>query len=159
MKRFCIIVLSVLLLYTGVAWALGKCLSHTWDLGHTHELQGEVHTFEHALEHPSSHPATHAGPEAKFDCPHFHNRMELTLPTRARTQLSPLSERAFLQESPGYRLVAQDSPDLRLCRRLIFGESAGLPYHSNLNTLPPSFRFSNLKHLPRLPVSARAALP
>ncbi len=131
MQRFCIIVLSVLLVYTGTTWALGKCLGHAWDLGHTHELQGEVHTFEHAFQHPSSHPATHVGPEAKFDCPHLHNGMELTLPTRARTQLSPLSERAFLPESPAYRLVAQDSPDLRLWRRLNLGESAGL-HHSNL---------------------------
>jgi len=127
MKRVCIIVLSVLLVYAGTPWALGKCLTHTWDLGHAHELKGEAHAFEH----PSSHPTTHVGPEAKFDCPHLHNGMELTLPTRARTQLSPLSERAFLQESPAYRLVAQDSPDLRLWRRLNLGESAGL-HHSNL---------------------------
>ncbi len=127
MKRFCIIVLSVLLAYAGTAWALGKCLGHTRDIGYAHEPSRVAHAFEH----PSSQPATHADPEAKFDCPHLHNGMELTLPTRARTQLSPLSERAFLQESPAYRLVAQDSPDLRLCRRLILGESAGL-HHSNL---------------------------
>ncbi len=131
MKRVCIIVLSVLLAYAGTAWALGKCLGHTWDLGHTHEIKGQVHAFEPALEHPSSHPATHVRPEAKIDCPHLHNGMELTLPTRARTQLSSLSERAFLQESPADRLVAQDSPDLKLWRRLIFGESAGV-HHSNL---------------------------
>lgn len=127
MKRVCIIVLSVLLACAGTAWALGKCLGHTRDFGDAHE-PGIV---AHAFEHPSSHPATHAGPEAKFDCPHLRNGMELTLPTRARTQLSPLSERAFLQESPAYRLVAQDSPDLRLWHRLIFGESAGL-HHSNI---------------------------
>ncbi len=127
MKRVCIIVLSVLLAYAGTAWALGKCLGHTWDFGYAHELGRVAHDFEH----PSSHPATHVGPEAKFDCPHLHNGMELTLPTRARTQLSPLNERAFLQESPAYRLVAQDSPDLRLWHRLILGESAGL-HHNNL---------------------------
>jgi len=125
MKRVCIIVLSVLLAYAGTAWALGKCLGHTQDFGYAHEPSSVALAFEHH----SSHPATHAGPEAKFDCPHLHNGMELTLLTRARTQLSPLSERAYLQESPGYRLVAQDTPDLRLCRRLIFGESAGL-HHS-----------------------------
>ncbi len=128
MKRVCIIVLSVLLAYAGTAWALGKCLGHTQDFGYAHEPSRVAHAFEHH----SSHPATHAGPEAKFDCPHLPNGMELTLPTRARTQLSPFSERAFLQQSPAYRLVAQDSPDLRLWRGLIFGESAGLPYHSNL---------------------------
>lgn len=128
MKRFCIIVLSVLLAYAGTAWALGKCLGHTWDFDYAHEPSRVAHAFAH----PSPHPATHVGPEAKFDCPHLHNGMELTLPTRARTQLSPLSERAFLQESPAYRLVAQDSPDHKLWRRLILGESAGLPYHSNL---------------------------
>ena len=127
MKRVCIIVLSVLLAHAGTAWALGKCLGHTRDFGYAHEPSRVAHAFEHH----SSHPATHAGPEAKFDCPHLRNRMELTLPTRARTQLSPLSERAFLQESPGYRLVAQDSPDLRSCRKHISGESAGL-HHSNL---------------------------
>ncbi len=127
MKRRCIIVLSVLLVYAGTALALGKCLGHTWDFGYAHE-PGIV---AHAFEYPSSHPATHAGPEAKIDCPHLHNGMELTLPTRARTQLSPLSERAFLQESPAYRLGAQDLPDLRLWRRLNLGESAGL-HHSNL---------------------------
>ncbi len=127
MKRVCIIVLSVLLACAGTAWALDKCLGHTWDFGYAHEPSRVAHAFEHH----SSHPATHVGPEAKFDCPHLHNGMELTLPTRARTQLSPLGERAFLQESPGYRLVAQDSPDLRLCRRHISGESAGL-HHSNL---------------------------
>jgi len=128
MKRLGIITLAVLLAYAGVAWALGQCLGHTWDFGYGHEPSRVAHAFEH----PSSHPATHVGPEAKFDCPHLHNGMELALPTRARTQLSPLSERAFLQESPAYRLVAQDSPDLRLWRKLIFGESAGLLYHSNL---------------------------
>jgi len=128
MKRVCIIVLSVLLAYAGTAWALGKCLGHTWDFGYAHD-PGII--VAHAFAHPSSHPATHMGPEAKIDCPHLHNGMELTLPTRARTQLSPLSERAFLQESPAYRLVAQDSPDLKLWSRLLFGESAGL-HHCNL---------------------------
>ncbi len=128
MKRVCIIVLSILLVYAGTAWTLGKCLGHTWDLGHTDELKGEVHAFDHT----SFHSATHNGPEANFECLHSYYRLELTLPTRARTQLSPLSERAFLQESPAYRLVAQDSPDLRLWGRPIFGASPALPYHSNL---------------------------
>ncbi len=131
MKRVCIIALSVLLVYAGIAWALGKCLGHTWDLGHTHELQGEVHTFEYALEHPSSHPATHADPVAKFDCPHLHNGMELTLPTRTRIQLSPLSERAFLQGAPVDASIGQDSPNFR-SSGLIFGGSSAFPYHSYL---------------------------
>ncbi len=127
MKRLGIITLAVLLAYAGTAWVLDKCLGHTWDFGYAHD-PGII--VAHAFAHPSSHPATHMGPEAKIDCPHLHNGMDLTLPTRARTQLSPLSERAFLPESPAYRLVAQDSPNLRLCRRHISGESAGL-HHSN----------------------------
>ncbi len=128
MKRFCIIILSVLLLYAGVAWALGKCLGHTWDFGHAHEpSRGAL-----AFEHPSSQPATHNGPDAKFECLHSYNGVELTLPNRARTQLLRLSERGFLQEVPAHISTGSDSRGLRLQRTLIFGASSVFPYHTNL---------------------------
>ncbi len=128
MKRVCIIILSVLLVYAGAAWSLGKCPEHTGDMGHNHEIKGKVHAFDNT----SFHPATHNGPETKFECLHSYYGVELTLPARAGTQLLRLSETVFLLGAPAETSIGQDSPILRLQAGLILGVSPPFPYHSNL---------------------------
>lgn len=132
MKRFGIIVLSILVLYAGVAWALEKC----WDReGHGDHLASETHHDSHSsLRH--SHPSDDSSP--LIHCFSLANRVGPATKT-VTTRLSPPIEgvslfglHSILAVSIG---LSGPIPLVSLIRNLTFSFHAGIPHHLYLSVL------------------------
>jgi len=124
MKRLGIIILSILVLYAGVAWALEKC----WDReGHADHLASETHHDSHfSLGHP--HPWDDSF--ALIHCFSFANGVGPATKT-AVTNLDRRIEGVSLKTS--HSILSAASMELSRVRLLIFlRRIPTLSFHSDL---------------------------
>src|SRR3972149_5648101 len=132
MKRLGTIVLSILVLYAGVAWALEKCWARE---GHADYVASETHHDSHSsLRH--SHPSGDSF--SLIHCCSFANGVGPATKT-AVTRLRRPSEEISLDR---YRSVLPVSVGLSgsglvisLRRNLTFSFHAGIPHHLFLSVL------------------------
>lgn len=132
MKRLGVIILSILILYAGVAWALEKCWHPE---GHADHLSSENHQDSYSsLRH--SHPSDDSAP--LIHCLFIHNRVGPATKTATTTLSRPIEavslfgSHATLAVSMG--LSAQIPPG-SLSRNLTFSFLAGIPHHLYLSVL------------------------
>jgi hypothetical protein len=132
MKRLGIIVLSILVLYAGVAWALEKCLDRE---GHADHLASETHHDSHSsLRH--SHLSDDSFP--LIHCFSLANRVGPATKTATTRLLRPIEgvslfhSHSILPVSMG---LSGPIPLLSLSRNLTFSFHAGIPHHLYLSVL------------------------
>ncbi|GEM_PF-1844992 len=132
MKRFGIIVLSILVLYAGVAWALEKC----WGIeGHADHVASEAHHDSHSFLH-HSHPTDDSFP--LIHCFSLANRVGPATKT-ATTRLPRPIEGVSLFGSHSILAVSKGLSGpislVSLIRNLTFSFHAGIPHHLYLSVL------------------------
>jgi hypothetical protein len=132
MKRFGIIVLSILVLYAGVAWALEKCWNHE---AHADHLASETRHHSHSsLGH--SHPSDDSF--LLIHCLSLGNRVGPATKT-ATTRLSRPIEGILLDRSHDIPPVSVGLSGsgllISLRRNLTFSFHAGIPHHLFLSVL------------------------
>ena len=132
MKRFGTIVLSILVLYAGVAGALEKCLARE---GHADYLASETHHDSHSsLRH--THPSDDSF--SLIHCCSFANRVGPATKTALTRLPRPIEEisldryRSVLPVSVG---LSGSGLLISLRRNLTFSFSAGVPHHLFLSVL------------------------
>jgi len=111
MKRLGIIILSILVLYAGVAWALEKCVARE---GHADHLASETHHGSHSFS-GHSHPS-----EDSFSLIHCFSLADRVGPamTTATTNLHRPIEGISLDSS--HSILSTASMELSRARLLIF---------------------------------------
>ena len=132
MKRLGVIVMSIFVLYAGVAWALEKCWDHE---GHADHLASETHHDSHpSLRH--FHPSDDSF--SLIHCCSFPNRVGPAVPTAKTKLLRPIEgisrDRSYTILPVSVRLSGSGLL-ISLIRNLTFGFHAGIPHHLYLSVL------------------------
>lgn len=122
MKRLCKIVLSVFLVYAGVAWAVEICLRDGRHVSHSDTIEREHYLFDQASE--DSDPSYYCFPRTF--------RVEQTLPRRAEIRPPLFTNGVFSPGSLAFRSSIQGSGDVGLGLILNFRNSHFFPYLRNL---------------------------
>ena len=132
MKRLGIIILSILVLYAGVAWALEKCWARE---GHADYVASETHHDSHSsLRH--SHPSGDSF--SLIHCCSFANGVGPATKTAVTRLPRPIEEisldryRSVLPVSVG---LSGSGLLISLRRNLTFSFHAGIPHHLFLSVL------------------------
>jgi len=132
MKRLGTIVLSILVLYAGVAWALEKCWARE---GHADYVASETHHDSHSsLRH--SHPSGDSF--SLIHCCSFANGVGPATKTAVTRLPRPIEEisldryRSVLPVSVG---LSGSGLLISLRRNLTFSFHAGIPHHLFLSVL------------------------
>jgi len=132
MKRLGTIVLSILVLYAGVAWALEKCWARE---GHADYVASETHHDSHSsLRH--SHPSDDSF--SLIHCCSLADRVGLAAKTAVTRLPRPIEEisldryRSVLPVSVG---LSGSGLLISLRRNLTFSFHAGIPHHLYLSVL------------------------
>ena len=132
MKRLGIIILSILVLYAGVAASLEKCLARQ---GHADYLASETHHDSHSsLGH--SHPSGDSF--SLIHCCSFANRVGPATKTAVTRLLRPIEEISldrYRSDLPVLAGLAGSGLLISMSRNLTFSFSAGVPHHLFLSVL------------------------
>jgi len=132
MKRLGTIVLSILVLYAGVAWALEKCLARE---GHADYLASETHHDSHSsFRH--SHPSGDSF--SLIHCFSLANRVgpvTKTATTRLPRPIEEISLDRYRSVLPVSVRLSGSGLLISLRRNLTFSFSAGIPHHLFLSVL------------------------
>jgi len=121
-KNTCIIVLSILLIYAGVAWAVEICLRDGPLVNHNDAMERVNYLFDQASE--DSGPSYH--------CFHRNFRVEQSLPRRAEICPPLFTNGVFSPGSLAFRSSVHGSGDVGLIVGLVFRNSYSFPYLRNL---------------------------
>ena len=132
MKRLGTIVLSILVLYAGVAWALEKCLARD---GHAEHVASEAHHDSHSsLRH--SHPSDDSF--SPIHCVSLANRVgpaTKTVMTRLSRAIEGISLDRYRSVLPVLAGLAGSGLLISMSRNLTFSFHAGIPHHLYLSVL------------------------
>lgn len=129
MKRLGIIVLSFVLLYAGVAWALDECFALE---SHADHLSSENH-------HDSNSTLAHADPSqdssSVIHCPFLDKRLGLATNTPTVRLPRPANDPLFIPSDPIQPLSIGISKPLFLADILSFSFHANVSHHLFLSVL------------------------
>jgi hypothetical protein len=129
MKRFGIIVLSILVLYAGAAWALEKCLDRE---SHADHLASETH---HDSASSVGHSDASDDSSALIHCSSVADRVGPLMTIAKTRRLRPIEAESPILIHPTAPVSIGPSGPVSLRKILTFSFHAGIPHHLFLSVL------------------------